>query len=159
MGWSTRLLAGLLLLALPTIAAHAEERAGRSANTVTDRESCLKMLAQNGVPVSAGSSSVAGAAYTPGVDAYGRPVAGADLGGGSAMDTSWLADSVTVVLSVDLAKKYGLGNQGASFGSDIPLGQVTLRQGVVYVNGQPLMTGDADALRESCLRLKSRSER
>jgi hypothetical protein len=104
-----------------------------------DRAACIELMKQYAVP---------SATYIPGVDAYGRAVTPAEGAGGGSSD--WLAESITIVLSVDLAKRYGIGNNGTSFGADAALGQVTLRDGQVLVNGKPLLTSDEAGMRAAC---------
>lgn len=133
---------GVLLGMLLVSTAQAQ---GSGVRVATDRETCLQ----------AAGASVPSATYTPGVDAYGNAVAPAE-GDGGGVDSQWLAESVTIVLSVDMAKRYGIGNNGASFGAEAPLGQVTLRNGQVYVNGRPLQANDQAAFLDACNRLPMR---
>lgn len=134
------LLTGVLLLAL-TQAANAQD----GVVVATNREACLE---------AAGQSASASATYTPGVDAYGNPVAPAEGAGGG--DYAWLTESVPIVLSVDLAKRYGIGQSGTAFGADAPLGQAMLKNGQVYINGRPLLAEDQAAFLDACERLPSR---
>jgi hypothetical protein len=104
-----------------------------------DRAACEELMQAPVVP---------SATYVPGVDAYGHKVVPAEGAGNSSND--WVTDSITIVLSVDLAKRYGIGDDGASFGADAALGQVTLRNGQVMMNGKPLITSDEAGMRAAC---------
>lgn len=93
---------------------------------------------------------VPGAGYTPGVDVYGKKVAGADLpqGQGGAMDLG-LPETITFDFGVDLATKYGLDSD---YVASPTLGKVTVnsRTGAVTFNGKRLDSNDSYALKKAC---------
>jgi hypothetical protein len=121
------------------IIAVAPVQAQQGVSVKMDRAACLELMRAPEVP---------SATYVPGVDAYGRAVTPAEGAGSSSND--WVTDAITIVLSVDLAKRYGIGNNGTSFGADAAIGQVTLRNGQVMMNGRPLMTSDEAGMRAAC---------
>ena len=89
--------------------------------------------------------------YRPGVDTKGRPVAPADLAGSPQIK---LPDPV-VHIQVDLAGRYGIpavaanGAPGA-YGGKVDMGQVTVKDGRAYFNGQPLAPLDQEAIADAC---------
>lgn len=129
----------LMGLCLPGLTANSVYAQSDGIEVKTDRATCLELARHPAVP---------SADYVPGVDAYGRKVAPAEGAGGN--DYQWLTESITVVLSVDMAKRYGLGDDGTAFQADAPLGQVKLKNGRVMVNGRPLLTSDEASVREAC---------
>jgi len=79
--------------------------------------------------------------FQPGVDVAGRRVAPADL----APPVKVLPDRLWFVLSVDLARRLGSPLVG-----DLPLGIVSIENGRVLFNGQPLAPGDHASLEAAC---------
>lgn len=98
--------------------------------------------------------AAADAAYTPGVDVYGRPVAPADLPGGAKID---VPEVINFDAAVDL-RRFGLPRSSRLYAPNVALGQVSVeRSGRVLFNGQPLQHADTTALAEFCRqRLKAR---
>lgn len=81
--------------------------------------------------------------YEPGIDAYGRPVAPADVEG-SRFDYE-PPEVLAFALIVDLQEFFGPdAPHAAQFADDIPLGVVTVEDGRVAVDGRPV-TGDGQA--------------
>jgi hypothetical protein len=101
-----------------------------------------------GVPCAAlGVSAGAGADYVPGVDPDGHAVAPADLPHGpSAVG----ADTVTIQIDQHLAGEFGIPQTGGAYYGKAIIGSVTLRDGKVYFNGQPLNAAASDALVSAC---------
>ena len=77
----------------------------------------------------------ADATYQPGVDVRGRPVAPADIGGGSAIR---LPDSYSINLEIDLFQNFGIPLDPRLQGTDLSVGRIDIRGNDVYFNGQPL---------------------
>lgn len=103
--------------------------------------------------VTVGSTS-ADVEYKPGVDVNGRAVVPAE-GPGGGIDPSMgrkILDVIRIPISVDLAKRMGLGSKGTRFGSEIPLGEVTLRGNQVYLDGAPLTNTEQSQITEACRR-------
>lgn len=71
--------------------------------------------------------------YQPGVDVHGRPVAGADLPGGSSIR---LPDSFTVPLTLDLFEQLGLDQQFPGLEGKLDLGQLSIEGDRVTLGGQ-----------------------
>ena len=89
------------------------------------------------------------AEYKPGVDARGRRVKSADLGGGSPIK---LPKEITIDIGIDLDEKYGLGSGGKYTGT-AKIGQVKVRNGQVFWNGQRLGNQEQGAIAEACRRM------
>jgi hypothetical protein len=84
--------------------------------------------------------------YKPGVDARGRKVAPADVGGGSQIK---IPDEITIPIGIDLDEKYGLGADGKYTG-EATIGTVKVRGGRVYYDGKPIDEGDQAAIAAAC---------
>lgn len=81
-------------------------------------------------------------AYRPGVDARGKPVAPADLGGGAQLK---LPDEIVIKLEFDVLRGRRSGLEG-----NTALGTITLRNGRAYVNDEPLHGWEQEVLLEAC---------
>lgn len=90
-----------------------------------------------------------GVVYQPGVDVNGRPVAPADLDDGRRLQ---LPDSIPVVITDDLRKRFGLPDDSPLFDSNAFVGIVELRlsDGRLTFNGVELSDREADALAALC---------
>src|SRR5215471_2846074 len=90
-----------------------------------------------------------GVAYQPGVDVHGKPVAPADLDGGHRLQ---LPETIPVVITDDLRKRFGLPDDSPLFDSNSFVGIVGLRlsDGRLTFNGVPLVDREADALATAC---------
>ena len=89
-----------------------------------------------------------GVAYQPGVDVHGHPVAPADLDGHRLQ----LPETIPVVITDDLRKRFGLPDDSPLFDSNSFVGIVALRlsDGRLTFNGVPLGDREADALAAMC---------
>ncbi len=85
------------------------------------------------------------ARYRPGVDARGRPVAPADLGGGSPVI---LPDTIEAPVTVDLAERHGIDIRGLD--AEAVLGRIVLRDGRAYWNGRLMTPEDTEAILRHC---------
>jgi len=95
-------------------------------------------------------------AYRPGADVHGRPVAPADLGGGTQIA---LPDRFTIPITVDMAERLGIppAGSGALHGGEIAIGTVEVgADGRAKFNGQPLQSDEAAALAAACQRIAPR---
>jgi hypothetical protein len=109
-----------------------------SAQTLVVRpEACAALTAHLPEP---------GVAYTPGVDALGRPVVPADL----ATMPGPSFNEVTLQLTVDLGKRLGIKLDPTLFPLGTELGQITVRGDRAYFNGAPLAPGAEAALASLC---------
>ena len=89
-------------------------------------------------------------AYKPGVDAEGRPVAPADLGGGVSIA---LPKTFEIPITVDLQRLLGIPADPALFQTDqFRVGTVTYADGRAYFNGQQLQDEAATELSDLCQR-------
>lgn len=88
------------------------------------------------------------AAYRPGVDAYGRAVVPAE-GPAAPSGPDWhsLADGAVLDLEAEWRDL------------TLRLGEVTLRDGRLLVNGEPLAGAEAEAVREACRRATALRDR
>lgn len=84
--------------------------------------------------------------YKPGVDARGRKVVPADVGGGSRIK---IPDEITIPIGIDLDEKYGLGS-GGKYTGEATIGTVKVRGGRVYYDGKPLDENDQAAMAAAC---------
>ncbi len=73
-------------------------------------------------------------AYKPGVDARGKAVAPADLPGSSGIA---LPETIEIGITVPLAERFGVPRD-ALYKAEAYVGTVTLRDGKVLFNGQPI---------------------
>jgi hypothetical protein len=91
----------------------------------------------------------AGVVYQPGVDVKGRPVAPADLDDDQRPQ---LPESIPVVITDDLRKRFGLPHHSPLFDADALIGIVELRlsDGRLTFNGVELGDREADALAAMC---------
>lgn len=122
-------LAILLLLAGPALS---------EAVTVTIDEASCRQLTRYA------PDAEVSADYQSGVDAHGRPVAPADLGGGKPLD---LPRSFTFDVEISV---FGRTEKRLSQ-SSLTVGQVTVApDGRAYFNGQPLQEDEAWELAERC---------
>lgn len=86
--------------------------------------------------------------YQPGVDAYGRKVAPADLSGGSAIR---IPDTITIDITVELQKRFGLPSNSALFKPEARIGTLEVdRDGTMRFNGAPVSNGEALAVQAAC---------
>ena len=85
------------------------------------------------------------AEYKPGVDARGKKVKGANLGGASAFK---VPSEINIDLNVDLAEKYGFDDKGLS--ATQSFGKISYRKGRVYLNGKPMDGNDQGAIVQAC---------
>lgn len=85
-------------------------------------------------------------AYRPGVDVRGRAVAPADLGGGSHLAMG----EITVAIEIDMARRYGVPTPSDRYDATAPIGIVTIRNGTVLFNGQPMSDFDQDVIAAAC---------
>ena len=90
-----------------------------------------------------------GVAYQPGVDVHGKPVAPADLDGNQRLQ---LPDTIAVVITDDLRKRFGLPDDSPLFDSTAFVGIVALRMSDhrLTFNGVELSDREADALAALC---------
>lgn len=75
------------------------------------------------------------ATYVPGVDAYGRPVAPADLPDSGRYV---LPEELTIPLTIDIAERLELEERIPGLEGQIPIGTVTLRNNQVFFNEEPV---------------------
>lgn len=74
-------------------------------------------------------------AYKPGVDAYGRPVASADL---PSANQFTFPDTFSFPLTVDVIERLGLDDSHAGLEGKLGLGDVVVEQNRVSLNGEPV---------------------
>ncbi|MBK18971.1 MAG: hypothetical protein CMM52_09065 [Rhodospirillaceae bacterium] len=89
-------------------------------------------------------------AYQPGIDANGRKVVSADLGGQPQIT---VPTEFSIPITVDLQKLLGLPANPNQFQTqNFSVGTVTVKEGKVYFNGKPLQNEQAAKLSEFCQR-------
>ena len=92
------------------------------------------------------SDVIWGMSDKPGVDVRGRRVVPADRGGGSPIK---LPKEITIDIGIDLEEKYGLG-AGGDYTGTAKVGKVTVKNGQVTFNGQPLGNQEQQAITAAC---------
>ncbi len=126
--WRIVAVAGLLL-GLPAVPVVAE------TVIVVSRADCMALVAHRPDP---------GVDYRPGVDARGRPVAPADLGGAPAIV---LAEEIEIPITVELAPRFGLPPVPDLYKGEAEIGRarVRLEDGRAWFDGRPL-TGEQERI-------------
>ena len=106
-----------------------------------DRDACARVIAH---------VASADVTYQPGVDAYGRAVAPADLPGQPQLV---LPETITIDLALDLADQFGLDPiADVPLDPDARIGVIEVTGSRVTFNGQPLTSDDQAALAAACRR-------
>ena len=90
---------------------------------------------------------VAGAAYVPGVDVDGKAVAPADLPSEAPPVT---VENIPIEIDRNLQRRFAIPAGARLFTQKAQIGTVTLRDGVAYFNGQPLVPAEQAALQAGC---------
>ncbi len=122
------------LIAIPLFVA-GTSLAGETV-TVT-KESCQRLVVH---------TASADAEFRPGVDVAGRPVAPADLSGSPSIA---LPEQIAITIAIELDERIGLG-QGGRYKGTMPIGEVTVRDGRVYFDGQLLADRNQAAIAAAC---------
>ncbi len=129
------LLAATVLAAIP---AHAHE--GEAAVTISQAD-CARLVEHVPAP---------DVAYQPGVDAYGREVAPADLNGSAQIQ---VPETLRIPIEIDLLDRLGIPANPVLYESDIPIGEVIYRNGRLTFNGQPLQDEAQAELAARCQKI------
>ncbi|GAB4373319.1 MAG: hypothetical protein Kow00114_35240 [Kiloniellaceae bacterium] len=135
----------VLLLLLAALAAPA---AAQEAYLTLSEADCARVARHYPAP----PDSTGDVTYQPGRDVRGKPVAPADLNGGSGLI---LPDAVVIPIEVDLFERYGIPANGANFKGDVFIGEVVVdvATGRATFNGQPLQTDEEAELAARCQRI------
>lgn len=141
--WANALVAIALGALVSVVSLGTMSRPVGAAETVTvevSPENCRRLVRH--VP----SDDVA---YKPGVDAYGRPVAPADLPGSAVIKAP---EKVTIALTLDFLRGAGVGEDSALLDQEVSVGSVTydINSGRLEYNGQPLSDPEAGVLAAGC---------
>jgi hypothetical protein len=86
-------------------------------------------------------------AYQPGVDAHGKAVAPADLGGGSQIK---LPETIYIPIEINIGRRYGIPANSPLWKATAEVGTVAVTGDQVTFNGQPLTPDDDAALAALC---------
>ncbi|MCP5367453.1 MAG: hypothetical protein H6907_14155 [Hyphomicrobiales bacterium] len=128
-----RLAPVVLALLVPAAAA-----ADGGTSIVVSKQTCARIVRHHPAP---------GVEYRPGVDVRGKPVAPADLDGGSGVR---LYETTVIDIGIDLAEKYGLG-AGGKYTGEAKVGRVAVTpDGRVTFNGQPIDPAESEAIAKAC---------
>jgi hypothetical protein len=84
--------------------------------------------------------------YRPGVDVNGDAVAPADL----PATTPPMTLDLPIAIGADLQKRYGVGPTTTLRHHGAIMGLVTLSQGRVFFNGEPISGSERDMMLEAC---------
>jgi hypothetical protein len=130
--------AAFALAGLAALGAHAEEEM-----VTVSPDACRALTAHQPMD---------DVSYKPGVDAYGKEVAPADLNASGTVNFGadhefWLPLEIPLqdVLTIDAAD-----SMNAIRSSNIGAGTVTVKNGQAYFNGQPLGDAQSHAIAEAC---------
>ncbi len=128
-----------LLAAAPV---HAHEQ---KAEVTITRADCARLVEH--VP----SPDVA---YQPGVDAYGRAVAPADVSGGlNGGAQIRVPETLRIPIEIDLLDRFGIPANPALYDADVSIGEVVYRDGRLTFEGQPLQDEAAAELTKACQKI------
>ena len=118
--------------------------------SVSDCQKLLAASAQYVPDVSVTGKAVvpAGVSDTDPFSTTGQPVAPADLDGSVAMNLENL-QTLNLPISFDLSKNQSFWNSSLDAG-DIPVAQVKIENGQIFVNGTPVFGNDLNALKKAC---------
>ena len=108
------------------------------AELVITRRACDWLVEHQAVP---------DVTYQPGVDVYGRPVAPADLDGGSNLA---LPEVIYIPLEVLLQDRFGIPANSVLFEAKAQVGTVVVVGDQIYYEGQLLGDADQRALALAC---------
>lgn len=87
-------------------------------------------------------------AYQPGVDAYGRPVASADL---DPVPSLALPEDMPIEIKVNLANRFGIPRDPNQFHADALVGLALVgKDGRATLNGKPVTSDEQAALAAAC---------
>ena len=86
-------------------------------------------------------------AYQPGVDAYSRKVASADVAGTRRISPP---REIKIPIQVDVQDKFGDSSNTLFGTSDTTVGNVTYRDGKLYCNGEPLQDAETAHIAKLC---------
>lgn len=135
------------LIALVSSAALAQQSQSGGVALSVNPETCRQLVTMVGD----------GAAYVPGKDVNGNDVVSAEgpatAGTASAADLAKLANTTTIYLGMDVAKRYGLTGPKQALSGDMPFGTITVQDGQPYINGKPIASGDDPAIVAACKKL------
>ena len=109
-----------------------------SAEIAISRTDCERLVRHEPAP---------DVAYQPGVDAHGRPVVPADLGGGQQIQ---LPDVIYIPIEVLIQDKYGIPANSVLYDATALVGVVSVRGNQVYFEDQPLTDPEIVALEQAC---------
>lgn len=128
--------------------AQAPVAAGRAAPIIVQvtAEDCARLVVHK--PDGA-------ARYEPGLDAYGRPVAGAE--GDAPQRSVRLPEAYAIEITVDLQKRFNLPPNAKLYAGEAKLGYVTVEQdGRAYFNGEPIFDEEQAMLAALCQEYRPR---
>jgi hypothetical protein len=109
-----------------------------SAEIAISRRDCERLVRHEPAP---------GVTYQPGVDVHRRPVAPADLGGGSQIE---LPDVIYIPIEVLIQDKYGIPANSVLYDATALIGVVSVRGNQVFFEDKPLTDPEIAALEEAC---------
>ena len=109
-----------------------------SAEVAISRRDCERLVRHEPAP---------DVAYQPGVDVHGRPVAPADLNGGSQIE---LPDVIYIPIEVLIQDKYGIPANSVLYDATALVGVVAVRGNQVYFEDKLLSDPEVTALEAAC---------
>lgn len=117
---------------------HADDRV-----LIVTRDDCARLVVHRSAP---------DVDYRPGVDVYGRAVVPADLGKDAFSKDGVLPDTVEILITVELAERFGLPPTSDLYKGEAMIGaaRVRLRDGRAWFNGQALSSDEQASLARLC---------
>jgi hypothetical protein len=109
-----------------------------SAEVAISRRDCEQLVSHEPAP---------DVTYQPGVDVHGRPVAPADLGGGSQID---LPEVIYIPIEVLVQDRFGIPANSVLYDATALVGVVSVKGNQVYFEDQLLGDPEVAALEEAC---------
>ena len=109
-----------------------------SAEVAISRRDCEQLVSHEPAP---------DVTYQPGVDVHGRPVAPADLGGGSQIN---LPDVIYIPIEVLVQDRFGIPANSVLYDATALVGVVSVKGNQVYFEDQLLGDPEVAALEEAC---------
>ncbi len=93
-------------------------------------------------------------AYQPGVDAYGRAVAPADLPGGPNGGAQiQVPETLSISIDIDLQERFGIPANPALYDAGLSIGEVVYQDGRLTFEGRPLQDEAAAELSKLCQKI------
>lgn len=108
------------------------------ADVAVSRQDCSRLVQYQQPP---------GVEYQPGIDAHGRPVAPADLGGGYQIKPP---ETIVIPIEILIQDRFHIPTNSVLWNAKAQVGVVTVKGDQVYYEGQLLGDAETTALQQLC---------